>query len=146
MHHHIRIIFEQPLYWKAAKIIMDAANTFEEERLDAARLLHTFMNMLAVIGTLMEDRTYYEHTVLHMMTLKSLHRAFRGHMLRDRCLYQTWWGRRYDHWFRRFGKPVVEEMYSSMLAGDISLESLLKTDTVTKNQRETGQKEDITSC
>ena len=51
------------------------------------------MNLLGTIGTLMEGKglrgimeVVYGGNIKHMMTGKSVHRAFRGHLLVDRCL------------------------------------------------------------
>ena len=55
--HHVPpiITFDQPLYWKAAEIIMDAP---ESSQLKSIVLMlgcfQTFMNLLGAIGTLME--------------------------------------------------------------------------------------------
>lgn len=88
------ITFDQPLYWKAAEIIMDAP---QSSPLKSIVLMlggfHTFMNLLGAIGTLMKgtglrnimEVVYGSNAVQHM-TGKSVQRAFRGHLLVDRCL------------------------------------------------------------
>ena len=84
------------------------------------------MNLLGAIGTLMEGtglkeilRTVYgDNSVAHMLTGKSVQRAFRGHLLVDRCLNRMMVSEMAD------GSPefaaVVEEsegMYSALLNG-----------------------------
>ena len=57
---------------------------------------HTFMNVLGAIGTLMAgmglkrilEEIYGENALVHMMTGKSVQRAFRGHLLVTKCLNQ----------------------------------------------------------
>ena len=87
--------FDQPLYWKAAEVILDSP---QSSHLKCIVLFlggfHTFMNLLGAIGTLMDGTglkdilgvVYGENSVIHMMTGKSVQRAFRGHLLVDRCL------------------------------------------------------------
>ncbi len=89
------ITFDQPLYWKAAQIILDSPHG---SPLKSIVLLlgcfHTFMNLLGAIGTLMDGTglkdilvtVYGENAVAQMMTGKSVQRAFRGHLLVDKCL------------------------------------------------------------
>nr|XP_055038535.1 uncharacterized protein LOC129426304 [Misgurnus anguillicaudatus] len=89
------IKFDQPLYWKAAEIIMDAPQSSPLKNIVfMLGGFHTFMNLLGAIGTLMEgtglrnimEVVYGSNAVQHMMTGKSVQRAFRGHLLVDRCL------------------------------------------------------------
>ena len=89
------ITFDQPLFWKASEIIYSSNET---SSLQSIVLMlgpfHTFMNILGAIGTLMEgsgfreiiQEVYSENAVCHMLTGKSTSRAFRGHLLVDRCL------------------------------------------------------------
>ena len=89
------ITFDQPLYWKAAEIIMDAP---ESSQLKSIVLMlgcfHTFMNLLGAIGTLMDgsglrnimEVAYGSNAVQHMMSGKSVQQAFREHLLMDRCI------------------------------------------------------------
>ena len=95
-HHAPPIItFDQPLYWKAAEIITDAPKSSGLKNI--VLMLggfHTFMNLLGAIGTLMQgtglkdimEVVYGQNAVQHMLTGKSVQRAFRGHLLIDRCL------------------------------------------------------------
>ena len=95
--HHLEpvITFDQPLYWKAAEIIQDSpSNSHLKSIVLLLGCFHTLMNLLGAIGTLMEDTglaeilgsVYGENAISHMMTGKSAQRAFRGHLLVDRCL------------------------------------------------------------
>jgi len=75
------VTFYQPLYWKAAEIIIDAP---QSSHLKGIVLMlgcfHTLMNLLGAIGTLMEgtglknilETVYGENAVVHMMTGKFL--------------------------------------------------------------------------
>ena len=87
------ITFDQPLCWKAAEIIMDAPKSSHLKSIVNIGCFHTFMNLLGTIGTLMEGKglrgimeVVYGGNIKHMMTGKSVQRAFRGHLLVDRCL------------------------------------------------------------
>ena len=96
MHHLTPVItFGQPLYWKATVIIQESP---PGSHLKTIVLLlggiYTFMNVLGAIGTLMDgtwlkeilETIYGENSVTHMLTGKSVQRAFRGHLLVDKCL------------------------------------------------------------
>ena len=49
------ITFDQPLYWKAADIIIDAPeNSYLKQTFLMLGCFHTFMNLLEYIGTLMD--------------------------------------------------------------------------------------------
>ena len=134
--HHVPpvITFDQPLYWKAAEIISAAPeNSYLKGVILRLGTFHMFMNLLGAIGTLMMgtgpqnilELVYGENAVVHMMSGTSVQRAFRGHLLVDKCLHQMIVAAVVD------GNPEfaikvddIEKMYSSLLNGDISLESL----------------------
>ena len=89
------ITFDQPLFWKASEIVNEVPDNSPIR--DVVLLLgsfHTFMNLLGAIGTLMDgsglkqilETIYGENAVVHMMSGKSVQRAFRGHLLVDQCL------------------------------------------------------------
>jgi len=89
------ITFDQPFYWKANKIILDAPkNSHLKDIVLLLGCFHTLMNLLGAIGSLMNgtglkdilEVIYGENPVLHMMTGKAVQRAIRGHMLVDKCL------------------------------------------------------------
>ena len=115
----------------------------------------TLMNLLGAIGTLMEgtslknilETIYGENAVVHMLTGKAVQRALWGHLLVDKCLHsqlvmemtkddpqiQTW-------------LDQAEELYSSLLIGEMMLEDaacsevLIKLETVIeKNKSELSQ-------
>lgn len=95
--HHVPLIItlDQPLYWKAAEIIRDSPKS---SHLKSIVLMlgcfHKFMNLFGAIGTLMEgselrnimEVVYSSNAVQRMMSGKSVQRAFRGHLLVDRCI------------------------------------------------------------
>ena len=90
------ITFDQPLYWKAAEIISAAPeNSHLKQIVLMLGSFHTFMNLLGAVGKLMEgtglkdilEAVYGENAVVHMMTGKSVQRAFRGHLLIAKCLH-----------------------------------------------------------
>jgi hypothetical protein len=89
------ITFDQPLYWKVCEILKDAPDGSHLKKvIPLLGCFHTFMNLLGAIGTLMEgsglstvlEAVYGENAVHHMMTGKAVSRAFRGHLLIDKCL------------------------------------------------------------
>ncbi len=54
-HHVVPIItFDQPLYWKAAELIINSPNNNLKEIVLMLGCFHTFMNLLGAIGTLMK--------------------------------------------------------------------------------------------
>ena len=144
MTHNISPIktFDQSLYWKASEIIIDAPqNSHLKEIVLLLGCFHTLMNLLGAIGSLMNGTglkdilqvIYGENPVVHMMTGKAVQRAIRGHLLIDKCL---------NHMIvsdmggdsPEFASLVdqCEEMYSSLLAGQTSLESVVTSDTMVK--------------
>lgn len=132
------ITFDQPLYWKAAEIIMDAP---QSSPLKSIVLMlggfHTFMNLLGAIGTLMEgtglrnimEVVYGSNAVQHMMTGKSVQRAFRGHLLVDRCLNHLVVSELQED-DSQFESLVNQagEMYSSVVMKKTTLESAAASD------------------
>ena len=89
------ITFDQPLFWKALPIIQ-ASSTGVELREIVLMLdqFHTFMNLLGAIGTLMSgsglsnilQQVFAENAVVHVLSGKTISRAFRGHLIIDTCL------------------------------------------------------------
>ncbi len=83
---------------------------------------------------------YGENTVVHMMTGKSVQRSFCGHLLVDKCLnYMI-----VSDMVKLNPKLAElvdksEEMYYSLLAGEMTLESILTSDTVTTIKLELDQ-------
>ena len=142
--HHVPpvITFDQPLYWKATEIINSAT---QSSHLRGIVLMlgsfHTFMNLLGAIGTLMEgtglksvlEMAYGENAVVHMMTGKSVQRAFRGHLLVDKCLHHMVVKSVVEE-KPEFASQIeeIEKMYSSLLNGDIILESFVTSTIVAK--------------
>ena len=142
------ITFDQPLYWKAAELIIDAPQNNLKKIVLMLGCFHTFMNLLGAIGTLMEgtglqsilEVVYGANPVVHMMTGKSVQRSFRGHLLVEKCL---------NHMIvsdmvkdsPKLAKLVdeSEERYYSLLAGEMSLESILTSDTMTTIKLELDQ-------
>ena len=71
------VTFDQPLYWKAAEIIIDAPqNSHLKGIVLMLGCFHTLMNLLGAIGTLMEgtglknilETVYGENAVVYIMT------------------------------------------------------------------------------
>lgn len=140
-HHAPPIItFDQPLYWKAAEIITDAPKgSHLKNTVLMLGTFHTFMNLLGAIGTLMEgtgltdimEVVYGENAVHHMMTGKSVQRAFRGHLLVDRCLNQMVVSDLLED-NPQFESLVdqAREIYASLVAKEMTLESAVASDTL----------------
>ena len=142
------ITFDQPLYWKAAELIIDAPQNNLKKIVLMLGCFHTFMNLLGAIGTLMEgtglqsilEVIHGANAVVHMMTGKSVLRSFRGHLLVEKCL---------NHMIvsdmvkdsPKLAKLVdeSEEMYYSLLVGEMTLESILTSDTMTTIKLELDQ-------
>lgn len=134
------ITFDQPLYWKAAEIIQNSASGSE---LKSIVLLlgcfHTFMNVLGTIGILMNGTglkeilgvIYGENAITHMMTGKSVQRAFRGHLLVDKCLSHMILSEMLNDDPQLAAVVAAsEEMYTELSMGDIELETVLTSETL----------------
>ena len=103
------------------------------------------MNVLGAIGTLMKgtglanirEGVYRENTVVHMMTGKAVQRAFRGHLLTDKCLNHLIVSETLEV-NPEFASPVEEseEIYSSLIAGETTLEDVALSDTLATVQQE----------
>ena len=94
---------------------------------------HTFMNLLGAIGTLMQgtglqnilELVYGENAVVHMMTGKSVQRAFRGHLLVDKCLNQAILSdlMNIDHDFKSL-VGEAEIIYTSLIKREMAMENI----------------------
>ena len=89
------ITFDQPLFWKASEITEEVTDDDQVKEVTVMLgTFHMFMNLLGAIGTLMEgtgirkllEVIYGENAVSHILTGKAVQRAFRAHLLLDKCL------------------------------------------------------------
>ena len=97
------------------------------------------MNLLGAIGTLMDGTglkdilgvVYGENSVAHMMTGKSVQRAFRGHLLADKCLNCMLVSEMIDdsHGFATMVEQS-EAMYTSLVKGEMPLETVFISETL----------------
>ena len=135
------ITFDQPLYWKAAEIILgEPQNSPLKGVILLLGCFHIFMNVLGAIGTLMKgtwltnilESVYGENTVLHMMTGKAVQRAFRGHLLTDKCLNHLIVSEtsKADPEFASLVEKS-EEIFSSLVEGKGILEDVVVSGTLT---------------
>lgn len=97
---------------------------------------------------------YGENAVVHMMSGKSVQRAFRGHLLVDKCLHQMIVVSAVEA-DPDFATKVddIEEMYLSLLKGDTSLEIMTQstvitqvTDALEKRKSELENNPKVVSC
>ena len=101
---------------------------------------HTFTSLLGAIGTLTEgtwirsimEVVYGGNAVQHMMTGKSVQRAFRGHLLIDRSLNYLVVSDllQVDSQFKTL-LDQAEEIYSSLMAKKVTMESVVALDVLT---------------
>ena len=144
------ITFDQPLYWKASEIIADAPqNSHLKSIVVMLGCFHTFMNVLGAIGTLMAgtglkrilEEVYGENAVVHMMTGKSVQRAFRGHLLITKCLNQMIVSEVLDE-HPNLGSLVdkAEDIYESLVNGESNLDSAVASDTLVSLREALGNK------
>ena len=97
------------------------------------------MNLLGAIGTLMDgsglkqiiETIYGENAVVHMMSGKSVQRAFRGHLLVDQCLTHQIVAKIIEDepGFENVLKEL-ETLYALTETGEIDMDSLLKSDCI----------------
>ncbi len=85
------ITFDQPLYWKAVEIILNSPELY-----NVLVMMDGFlMDCLGAIGKMMEGSgwremlttVYGENVVQHMLSGKAVSKAFRGHLMMEKCLY-----------------------------------------------------------
>ena len=103
------------------------------------------MNVLGAIGTLMkgtgltniQESVYGENTVVHMMTGKAVQRAFLGHLLTDKYLNHLIVSETLEA-NPEFASLVEEseKIYSSLIAGETTLEDVALSDTLATVQQE----------
>jgi len=127
------ITFDQPLFFKASEVIYNAPPDSILKRI-VLRLgsFHTLMNALGAIGTLMHgsgladilETVYGENAVKHMLTGKSVQRAFRGHLLVEKCLYGMVTAK------QNFAESVqfCEKQFNSLSAGDNTVDAFVEMD------------------
>jgi len=139
------ITFDQPLVWKASEIIHNAP---KGRSLKVIVLMlgsfHTLMNVLGAIGTLMQgtglanifEEIFGENAVTDIMTGKSVQRAFRGHLLLEKCLngMLVFEVMDQDSEFTAL-VDACEETYTSLLAEDQISESILSEQKVKVEQK-----------
>lgn len=134
------VTFDQPLYWKACEIVIAAPrNSHLKEIVLRLGCFHTLMNLLGAVGSLMNGTglqdilqlIYGENPVVHMMTGKAVQRALRGHLLVDKCLNRMIVSDIADD-SPEFASLVEqsEEMYSTLLTGETTFESVVTSDTM----------------
>ena len=144
------ITFDQPLYWKAAQIILDSPHG---SPLKSIVLLlgcfHTFMNLLGAIGTLMDGTglkdilvtVYGENAVAQMMTGKSVQRAFRGHLLVDKCLNHIILSEMVDE--SEDFVAMIEEYegtFNKLLNSEVTLDTVLASEIVNRISEQLGKR------
>ena len=86
--------FDQPLFWKASKIIHSSTDRNIQEIIVTLGTFHTVMNLLGAIGTIMGntglsnilEAIYNDNSVAHTLGGKAVSRALRAHFIVDQCL------------------------------------------------------------
>ena len=145
------VTFNQPLYWKAAEIMIDAPqSSYLKDIVLMLGCFHTLMNLLGAIGTLMEgtglknilETVYGENAVVHMMTGKAVHSALWGHLLVDKCLHSQLIKEMVkDNPEIQTLLDQAEELHSSLISGETTLrdaassEVLIELETVTEKKK-----------
>ena len=83
---------------------------------------------------------YGENSVIHMMTGKSVQRAFRGHLLVDRCLNRMLVSEMV-HDNDEFAAMVEqsEVLYTSLVKGELPIETVFTSETLIKINEELGK-------
>jgi hypothetical protein len=134
------ITFDQPLFWMASGIVNELPDNSPIR--DVVLLLgsfHTFMNHLGDLGTLMDgsglkkilETIYGENAVVHMMSGKSVQRAFRGHLLVGQCLTRQIEAKIIEDepGFENVLKEL-ETLYALTETGERDMDSLLMSDCI----------------
>ena len=88
------IAFDQPLYWKGNRLILESTDQLIKEIVLMLGNFHTIFNLLGCIGFLMAGsglsnilgEVYGECTVTQMLFGKAYSRALRGHLMVDQVL------------------------------------------------------------
>ena len=103
------------------------------------------MNVLGAIGTLMDgtglkdilETVYGENSVTHMLTGKSVQRAFRGHLLVDKCLNHVMVSEISED-NPQFAAMVEqsEEMYTALVNGDMTLDTVFTSEILSQINEE----------
>ena len=139
------VTFDQPLFFKASEMIY---NSPERSLLKNITLMlgsfHTLMNVLGAIGTLMQgsgltdtlETVYGDNAVKHMIGGKAVQRAFRGHLLVEKCLNGMLVCKMMES-DPEFANSVktCEGMYNSLLEGKTTLETVATSEKNAKLQQ-----------
>ena len=88
------VAFDQPLYWKGSRIILESTDELIKQIVLVLGNFHTIFNLLECIGFLMANtglnnilhEIYGESTVTQMLSGKAYSRALRGHLILDQVL------------------------------------------------------------
>lgn len=89
--------------------------------------MHCIQIHTSRLNTILEE-VYGENAVLHMMSGKSLQRAFRGHLLINKCLNDMIISEVLEE--LSLVVEEAEQAYTSMVNGEITLEAIAKSKTL----------------
>ena len=134
---HVILIFDQPLYGKAAELIIDAPqNSHLKDNVLLLGCFHTLMNELSLhnrethggdkFEKLLETE-YGKNACRTHDVRKAVQRGLPGHLLVDKCLHDILVSEMVDVLLDK-----AEEVYLSILSVEIASENVLSSVTFTK--------------
>lgn len=132
------VTFDQPLYWKASKIIHESTEPYIKAIVLMLGGFHTTMNFLGCIGVIMEksgissilEQVYGENAVIHMLTGKAYSRAVRGHFIVDAALNTVNCKQVLADDTKKDILQNLDDLYNQFLAGSIGVDELHKNENI----------------
>ena len=128
------VTFDQPLFWKGKKIVIEANDPLVRQIIVMLGTFHTIMNLLGCIGYLMantglsdiSEDIYGECTVNQMLIGKAYSRALRGHLIVDQVLSNIIFERAMQIHGLNINDETerLEKLYDGVVASDINLDDL----------------------
>ena len=131
----IEITFDQPLFWKASKIIYSSTDRNIKEIIVTLGTFHTVMNLLGANGTIMRntglrnilDTIYNDISVVHILGGKAVSRALRAHFIVDQCL-SILTAEKTECFKDDQSIPLLQEMYYDLKQGKVNIENNAKNE------------------
>ena len=129
------ITFDQPLFWKASKIIHSSTDRNIKEIIVTLGTFHTVINLLGAIGTIMGntglsnilETIYNDNSVVHILGGKAESCALRAHFIVDQCL-SILIAEKTECFKDDQSILLLQEMYYDLKQGKVNIENNAKNE------------------
>ena len=129
------ISFDQPLFWKASKIIHSSTDRNIKEIIVTLGTFHTVMNLFCAIGTTMRNTElskileiiYNDNSAVHILGGKAVSRALRAYFIVDQCL-SILIAEKTECFKDDQSIPLLQEMNYDLKQGKVNIENNAKNE------------------